>query len=932
MRYLLKKAAMKMMKRQLAAAFSRWKEMWEEMCHLRDIGNKVVRRMARQKLYGAWNKWIDFIDDIHKQREASEDAEAERLRIEERQKKVANRLLNSRLAGAFDGWRAAVQRKKDQRALVDKSLRRMKQVLLHSAFSRWAEMAEESREMRAKVARVLGKIMNREMAQAWEAWWGAVEESREHAERMEEIMAKAVLRMIQAKLAAAFTRWHEYAIERAEMRRKLNMAAMRMMKRQLSASWQKWIEFVEDSKEEKARMEELMAKAIGKFMNKFMGAAFERWKEMTMEHQEQRRILMVAIGKLRSRQKAAAFARWCEFIEEFHEAEERKRQTQERVIARFLRGALAKAWRTWYENWQELAHMRNIVKGALKRMSQRALSSSFNKWYEIIEEKREMEGKLRKAVIRMTNMCLASAFTKWEGMVRRKRDARLKAMGARQMQLGAGEFAAPIIEQIRQMAADGKALLENPKVEGQRKPSEAVVREVGYRIENLSRLQHALKSGFVEDPNYKPTDDPDDHGVREDIEPELTGAKDEILDELTRLHGAMSALSDERQALQSQMAAMLNHQRDEEKKMMYVFRHKLAEELRRGEADLQSRLGRLVNSMRSPNWFVDQRKKIEEERAKAAEERARREAEDESKLPPEVSSGDITASAEFRPKTAHGPAIVEAQEHTRPLPLSAEESLTGMSIRKPKDSLQEEFIDNTERMLEERGGADVTAEVLLSRTALQRKPVPPGGGPKPVKPPGRKLVPRVAMTAPSSQLWSSSGGKRGGGPAAAAWGSPSAADQQGVGAPSEWGFQVAAEKSAGTLTLPDISTPGGKTRQGGTIPYPASRQENRTPPAGIQGVGQGQGGGGRGQAGGGTPRQALIYGAHSTAAAPRHGRPAPRPATSQQPRNGSPGREGPRPAPPSGPPGAITTPRAVTAGMKTRPGLVEEHSGGVSGW
>jgi len=46
----------------------------------------------------------------------------------------------------------------------------------------------------------------------------------------------------------------------------------------------------------------------------------------------------------------------------------------------------------------------------------------------------------------------------------------------------------------------------------------------------------------------------DDDGIREDIEPELDGAKEEIIDELGRLHGAMSVLSEERQALQSQMA------------------------------------------------------------------------------------------------------------------------------------------------------------------------------------------------------------------------------------------------------------------------------------------------------------------------------------------------------------------------------------------
>jgi hypothetical protein len=245
------------------------------------------------------------------------------------------------------------------------------------------------------------------------------------------------------------------------------------------------------------------------------------------------------------------------------------------------------------------------------------------------------------------------------------------------------------------------------------------------------------------------------------------------------------------------------------------------------------------------------------------------------------------------------------------------------------------------------GGADVTAEVLLSRTALQRKPMPPGGpGAKPLKAGGRKLVPRVAMTAPSSNLWQSGrpgagavpgqGGKRGTPAGAAAWGSPGADAQGGVGAPSEWGFQVGpgGDGTRGVTTLPDITTPGGKTRPS-AIPYHnlGSRQENRTPPAGIQGMGQGPKSSSNLGPAGGTPRQPLVYGAAVSAAAPRHGRPAAgRPGTNQQPRTGtSPGKEGPRPAPPAGPPGAITTPRGGTAGMKTRP-LGAESSGDLGGW
>jgi hypothetical protein len=56
----------------------------------------------------------------------------------------------------------------------------------------------------------------------------------------------------------------------------------------------------------------------------------------------------------------------------------------------------------------------------------------------------------------------------------------------------------------------------------------------------------------------------------------------------------------------------------------------------------------------------------------------------------------------------------------------------GHGIGRPKETLQEKFIDNTERSLAD-GQLDVTAEVLLSRTAMGRARNPPGSDQKGVK-------------------------------------------------------------------------------------------------------------------------------------------------------------------------------------------------------
>jgi len=76
MRLLLRRAAGKLHKRNMAAAFGRWKEMWLEVVKMRDLMNKVIRRIARQKMFGAWKKWCDYMDEIYDARGADGDSEA----------------------------------------------------------------------------------------------------------------------------------------------------------------------------------------------------------------------------------------------------------------------------------------------------------------------------------------------------------------------------------------------------------------------------------------------------------------------------------------------------------------------------------------------------------------------------------------------------------------------------------------------------------------------------------------------------------------------------------------------------------------------------------------------------------------------------------------------------------------------------------------
>jgi len=119
------------------------------------------------------------------------------------------------------------------------------------------------------------------------------------------------------------------------------------------------------------------------------------------------------------------------------------------------------------------------------------------------------------------------------------------------------------------------------------------------------------------------------------------------------------------------------------------------------------------------------------------------------------------SSCAATPRASLGPAVIrssdlddEGYNIRRPEPLTAEDSLTGHRIGRPKETLQEKFLENTERSLAD-GQLDVTAEVLLSRTAMGRARQPPGSDQKGVGKPkvGRSRLATSKPVLKAKRLW-----------------------------------------------------------------------------------------------------------------------------------------------------------------------------------
>ena len=116
--------------------------------------------------------------------------------------RVAQRMRQRQLSGAFLGWRAKVDELLDTRAKLTGIAARFANQKLNAAFNKWSEYAANAASV-AKIRSAMARLLNGAAIRCLPAW---KEFALEQA-RLEEVCRKVARRVVMIAAAAAFARW-----------------------------------------------------------------------------------------------------------------------------------------------------------------------------------------------------------------------------------------------------------------------------------------------------------------------------------------------------------------------------------------------------------------------------------------------------------------------------------------------------------------------------------------------------------------------------------------------------------------------------------------------------------------------------------------------------------------------------------------------------
>eukprot|EP00217_Crustomastix_stigmatica_P005643 CAMPEP_0183791814 /NCGR_PEP_ID=MMETSP0803_2-20130417/2128_1 /TAXON_ID=195967 /ORGANISM="Crustomastix stigmata, Strain CCMP3273" /LENGTH=411 /DNA_ID=CAMNT_0026036147 /DNA_START=58 /DNA_END=1290 /DNA_ORIENTATION=+ len=184
----MKEVLTRFLQRDLALAFNKWRDVWEEANKERLLGeeerrrNELLRELEAEKA-----GWASERAAMERRLaiEAEKAAQAEELKMK-RIADVLKRIMHKELMQAWTAWMEVVEAKRR----VKYVMRKMLNSKLSQSFARWLDFVEEAQEMEGKLRRAAQKMMNRQLSQCFERWADAAQEAKETRVKLERCMRK----------------------------------------------------------------------------------------------------------------------------------------------------------------------------------------------------------------------------------------------------------------------------------------------------------------------------------------------------------------------------------------------------------------------------------------------------------------------------------------------------------------------------------------------------------------------------------------------------------------------------------------------------------------------------------------------------------------------------------------------------------------------
>ena len=368
-RVILKRAAAKLLFRQVSSCFQIWSEYCLERQHARRLAGRVFRRLVDGQTLSCWNKWyhdvylegrrVDRVradamwmaykskanrwtresfflwrDDVREYVQLQNlmikaGAKIRKLRMLSVFKfwqgrfrtakhnrtvlmRAAMRIRNKSLVKSVGSWCDFMDRRDVGRIKIKKMCRLFLKCLKRLAIKRWRRFLKRLDQVDARksvitahLSRSMQKWKNRDKARVWNTWRMRVDEILKN--RM--LVQRAMMKWSMREVASCLERWIEYADTKVRHRRLLAKIRATWLKRLESKSFRSWTEFVE----RRRVVRNNMRKAFEKFKGKLSSQVFLAWKAVPVLRKRRQMIMARIVRRWRKSHITRGIGRWRTF-------------------------------------------------------------------------------------------------------------------------------------------------------------------------------------------------------------------------------------------------------------------------------------------------------------------------------------------------------------------------------------------------------------------------------------------------------------------------------------------------------------------------------------------------------------------------------------------------------------------------------------------
>ena len=272
-RTVLRRAATRILKRQMAGGFRSW-EAWA--VHRRSTRIKMLKRIAsmdEEKQRQALRVWAQHTQEQQSLRQRESRAASRQELVVAR---ALARLTKKAVSSAFLRWSEWLTQLKHQRHVCGKSLARMLKRQLSSAFQSWSAWVVYQRSTRIKMLKRIASMEMNLMAQALRHWGDSVRTKRANSGKARMMLA----RLLGQRQTIAFMEWQEYVDERNRSRMSV---LLRLLNKKLSVAFGTWAMVVADIIAEREAESDIARQAALEQINA-MATCFHRWVGLTSGH------------------------------------------------------------------------------------------------------------------------------------------------------------------------------------------------------------------------------------------------------------------------------------------------------------------------------------------------------------------------------------------------------------------------------------------------------------------------------------------------------------------------------------------------------------------------------------------------------------------------------------------------------------------------